>query len=551
MRSESYRLRDLDKVTIPIGFVGENLYTTVKIDCGEVFSVHPDAVPSLAVTPPEGESYPAVVTREGDIVIWRVSASDLIHKGTGEIQLSFTIDGEIIGKTYPANTRVFRSIAPSGSVPLPIENWLVQAGEALQALPQEVQDAVTTVLSAMVGIGETLDPDENVTVSYDAENNTLTIGVPKGKDADPAELIDDTSTAQNRTWSAEKLNEEIGGKADNANPEFTGAVSLGRKANTGNGGTSVALGYNVEASAGYAVALGYQTKATEYYANAEGFMTTASGSGSHAEGHSTIASGTDSHSEGCSTKATSAYSHAEGYYTEAGSQYQHVSGKYNVVDSSGTYAEIIGNGLNSNNKSNARTLDWNGNEYLNGDLYVGCNADSTGGTKVAKITDIPDISGKIDATEKGSANGVATLGGDGKVPSAQLPSYVDDVVEYATLSTFPVTGESGKIYVALDTNKTYRWSGSAYVEISASLALGETDATAYRGDRGKIAYDHAVLKGSAFASGFYKITTNAEGHVTAVSAVEKNDITALGICGEEVATTAETQEIIDAWEVSA
>ena len=159
--------------------------------------------------------------------------------------------------------------------------------------------------------------------------------------------------------------------------------------------------------------------------------------------------------------------------------------------------------------------------------------------------------GKIDATEKGVANGVATLGGDGKVPSAQLPSYVDDVVEYASLSAFPVTGESGKIYVALDTNLTYRWSGSAYVEISPSLALGETDSTAYRGDKGKVAYDHAVAKGSAFASGFYKITTNAEGHVTAVSAVQKSDITALGICGEEVATIAETQEIIDAWEVSA
>lgn len=81
---------------------------------------------------------------------------------------------------------------------------------------------------------------------------------------------------------------------------------------------------------------------------------------------------------------------------------------------------------------------------------------------------IPDISGKIDSTEKGVANGVATLGGDGKVPSSQLPSYVDDVVEYASLSAFPATGESGKIYVALDTNKTYRWSGSAYIEISSS-----------------------------------------------------------------------------------
>lgn len=85
---------------------------------------------------------------------------------------------------------------------------------------------------------------------------------------------------------------------------------------------------------------------------------------------------------------------------------------------------------------------------------------------------------------------------DGKVPASQLPSYVDDVLEYANLAAFPGTGESGKIYVALDTNKTYRWSGSAYVEISASLALGETSSTAYRGDRGKTAYDHSQTTGN-------------------------------------------------------
>ena len=101
--------------------------------------------------------------------------------------------------------------------------------------------------------------------------------------------------------------------------------------------------------------------------------------------------------------------------------------------------------------------------------------------------------GAIPATEKGSAGGVAELDANGMVPSVQLPSYVDDVLECASMSAFPATGESGKIYVALDTNKTYRWSGSAYVEISESLALGETSSTAYRGDRGKTAYDHSQV----------------------------------------------------------
>lgn len=96
-----------------------------------------------------------------------------------------------------------------------------------------------------------------------------------------------------------------------------------------------------------------------------------------------------------------------------------------------------------------------------------------------------DYGSYIPTTEKGSANGVASLGSDGKVPSSQLPSYVDDVLEFNNKSSFPSTGESGKIYVAKDTNLTYRWSGSAYVEISPSLALGETSSTAYPGDKGK------------------------------------------------------------------
>lgn len=124
----------------------------------------------------------------------------------------------------------------------------------------------------------------------------------------------------------------------------------------------------------------------------------------------------------------------------------------------------------------------------------------------------------------------------GTIPQANLPSYVDDVLEYNGQSNFPPTGESGKIYVDTSTNRTYRWGGSSYVEISSSLALGTTSSTAFRGDYGNTAYQHATAKGSAFASGLYKITTNAEGHVTAATAVTKNDITALGIPGSDTNT---------------
>ncbi len=86
---------------------------------------------------------------------------------------------------------------------------------------------------------------------------------------------------------------------------------------------------------------------------------------------------------------------------------------------------------------------------------------------------------------KGQPGGLAELDSTGKVPAAQLPSYVDDVLEYSTKAQFPATGETGKIYVSKDTNLTYRWTGTQYLEISQSLALGETSSTAYAGNKGK------------------------------------------------------------------
>ena len=191
----------------------------------------------------------------------------------------------------------------------------------------------------------------------------------------------------------------------------------------------------------------------------------------------------------------------------------------------------------------------------------------------AAITNAIANAAYIPTSQKGANSGVAELDANGKVPSSQLPSYVDDVIEgYKSGADFfedsahtaskKITGETGKIYVDLSTNVTYRWSGTAYVEISASLALGETGATAYRGDRGKIAYDHsqsahARTDATAVASsttngkikingaettvyshptytsktsGLYKITVDATGHVSATAAVAKVDLT--GIIGD-------------------
>jgi len=105
-------------------------------------------------------------------------------------------------------------------------------------------------------------------------------------------------------------------------------------------------------------------------------------------------------------------------------------------------------------------------------------------------TDIT-VADYVPLTQKGTAFGVCPLGADSKVLVSYLPSFVDDILEYPSFSALPTTGESGKLYVTLDTNLTYRWSGTQYTEVSKSLALGETSETAYRGDRGKIAYDNS------------------------------------------------------------
>ena len=83
------------------------------------------------------------------------------------------------------------------------------------------------------------------------------------------------------------------------------------------------------------------------------------------------------------------------------------------------------------------------------------------------IVNAVDATQRIASSEKGIANGIATLDSGGKVPSTQLPSFVDDVLEFVNLAGFPISGESGKIYVALDTNKTYRWSGTTYIYITS------------------------------------------------------------------------------------
>ena len=144
------------------------------------------------------------------------------------------------------------------------------------------------------------------------------------------------------------------------------------------GDYSHAEGYDSTAGGSASHTEGANTTASGYGSHAEGGGTTASGDYSHTEGGDTTASGASSHAEGGATTASGNYSHAEGYQTTAKNRSQHVFGEFNVLDQStalskarGNYVEIVGNGANVGARSNARTLDWSGNEMLKGTLTIG------------------------------------------------------------------------------------------------------------------------------------------------------------------------------------
>lgn len=220
---------------------------------------------------------------------------------------------------------------------------------------------------------------------YNNEWNTITKDGAPGKDGTPGkdgksayEYAKQGGYTGTEEEFAEKLAEEIDVSEfmSKTNPTGTGSFSLNRKAGTVIGNYSHAEGFNTTASRYASHAEGRGTIASGDRSHAEGFNTTASGNFSHAEGNATIASVICSHAEGAGTTAQGNYSHAEGRSTIASGNFSHVQGKYNIADFSSVYADIIGNGTSASNQSNAATVDWSGNAWYAGNVYVG----STSGT---------------------------------------------------------------------------------------------------------------------------------------------------------------------------
>lgn len=282
MRSVSLRLEDMRTMVLNLGYVGENEHTRVQIDAKKMYDQYPNASASLTVCPPAGESYPAVIERDGDYVIWDIVDSYLTDEGSGEFQLSFTT-GETVAKTFIGRFRVCRSIVPTGTIPSGLDDFLTRAGAALTAIPETINEALQEAkdsgeFDGADGVSPTVSITDitgghRITIT-DAEG-TSTADVMDGEDGDPgtpgddgvsptvtvtditgghrvtitdaegdhtfdvmdgsaADIIDDESTANNKVWSAQKTNSlknEINGKIDAPETAGTAGQVLGLDGN--------------------------------------------------------------------------------------------------------------------------------------------------------------------------------------------------------------------------------------------------------------------------------------------------------------------------------
>lgn len=191
--------------------------------------------------------------------------------------------------------------------------------------------------------------------------------------------------------------------------------------------------------------------AKSQYSHAEGYDTLALEAQSHAEGLRTIAMGNASHAEGLETRASGQYSHAEGSGTTASHKSQHVQGEYNILDTStngatsrGTYAHIVGNGTGTSARSNAHTLDWSGNAWFAGEVYVGGTAQGDGTSqRLAKINEVTLTQLGITATsdELNVLDGIT-------VTAAEL-NYVDGVTSNVQTQINTINSTLGDISTAL------------------------------------------------------------------------------------------------------
>ena len=264
---------------------------------------------------------------------------------------------------------------------------------ALQEKPDVVAENKVTAADMnqiKTAVNETIDTMPSNLVNGKAEGSIRSIGAYD----ETGKLLGKNAQAFGKSTTASGIAAHAEGYGTTASGNYSHAEGYGA---TASDNYSHAEGYGTTASGSYSHVEGYGAKALGNYSHAEGSYTKTLNNYSHTEGNHTEASGLSSHAEGADTIASGNQSHAEGVHTTAQGENQHVQGKYNIADT--INAHIVGNGSDSSKRSNAHTLDWSGNAWFAGDVYVkstsGTNKDS-GSKKLATEEYVNSLVGDIE-----------------------------------------------------------------------------------------------------------------------------------------------------------
>lgn len=202
MRIIYKRIDELNAGALYLGYVGENEHTQVILDCASVFYKYPNAVPAVTVRPPLGSTYPAIINRSGNTIVWNIIDSDLVNPGTGEIQVAFT-ENSVVIKSCIGSIRIDESIIAKGDIPAPIDDWLVNANTALNNIPQTIINALANAKASGQFDGADGQDGFSPTITAEKENGITAVSITdktgttviyindgeKGDKGDPGESI--------------------------------------------------------------------------------------------------------------------------------------------------------------------------------------------------------------------------------------------------------------------------------------------------------------------------------------------------------------------------
>lgn len=303
-----------------------------------------------------------------------------------------------------------------------------------------------------------------------------------------------TSSSTNRQYAGAKavydyVNDKIPNNSNIVNGKTTGSLVM-INARDGDimfspGKNSFSGGEGTLASGSASHTEGYYTSAQGDYSHAEGSTSIASGEAAHAEGGGSVAVGKNSHAEGTNCRASGEASHAEGKGTDANSG-QHVQGKYNVEDGLGKYAHIVGNGTNTDTQSNAHTLDWSGNAWFAGDVYVGSTSGTNKDDGSKKLATEEYVDGQMTTIndQLGGLTGAMHFIGKAAVDITDGSTTDPQIANYTTK-------EKGDVILGKDDHKEFVWNGAIWEEL---------------GDEGSYALKTTTINGKALS---YNITLTA------------------------------------------